>query len=143
MKVQVEALIRRPIGVVATFAGDPSNAPLWYVNIKEAVWKTEPPLRIGSQIAFVAHFLGRKLAYTYEIKAFTPGKHLVMATAQGPFPMRTTYTWDEAGDGTRMTLTNEGEPSGFARLTAGLMTMAMKRAMTKDLKKLKVMLEST
>jgi hypothetical protein len=141
MLVQVETFIRKPIEIVSAFAGDPSNAPLWYVNIKEAVWKTEPPLRIGSQVAFLAHFLGRRLSYTYEIKAFSPGKSLVMATVQGPFPMQTTYTWEKVDGGTRMTLANQGEPSGFAKITAGLMALAMKRAMTKDLQKLKAMLE--
>ncbi len=30
-------------------------------------WETQPPVAIGSRIAFVAHFLGRRIAYTYEV----------------------------------------------------------------------------
>ncbi len=140
--VQVETLIQRPRAEVAAFAGDPSNAPRWYVNIKSVEWKTPPPVALGSQMAFVAHFLGRRLAYTYEVIEFQPGTRMVMRTAQGPFPMETTYTWEDAGQGAcRMTLRNHGQPSGFGKLAAPLMAMAMRRATTKDLRALKKLLE--
>ena len=70
-------------------------------------------------MTFNAPFLGRHLAYTYEIPDFIPAERLVMRTAQGPFPMETTYTWQPGRHGlTRMTLRNRGEPAGFPRLAA-------------------------
>ena len=141
--VEVETIIQRPRADVASFAGDPSRAPEWYVNIKSAQWQTPPPLRIGSKVAFVAHFLGRKLSYTYEITQLEPGSRLVMRTAEGPFPMETTYTWESVGeDATRMTLRNRGEPAGFAKLAAPLMSAAMRKATTKDLARLKRIMEA-
>jgi hypothetical protein len=140
--VLTETLIELPIEAVAAYAGDPSRAPEWYVNIKSVEWETPPPLRLGSKVAFVAQFLGRRLAYSYEIVELVPGEKLVMRTAQGPFPMETTYTWERAGDTrTKMTLRNRGEPSGFSRVLAPLMEAAMRRANTKDLAKLKSLLE--
>ena len=57
--------------------------------------------------------------------------------------MRTTYTVDNtATGGTRMTLRNEGEPSGFGQLTAPVMAAAMRRANRKDLVALKALVES-
>jgi hypothetical protein len=91
---------------------------------------------------FVAQFLGRRIAYTYEVAELVPGERLVMRTADGPFPMETTYTWEPVAGGTRMTLRNRGNPSGFAQLAAPLMERAMRRATTKDLARLKVILES-
>jgi hypothetical protein len=80
--VQTEITIGRPAGLVAAYVGDPSNAPAWYENIASARWETEPPLRIGSRVAFVARFLGRQLAYTYEISEFVPAERLVMRTTE-------------------------------------------------------------
>ncbi len=137
-----ETLIERPREVVAAFAGDPANAPRWYVNIKAVEWLTEPRVEVGARMAFVAHFLGRRLAYTYEVVDFVPGVRLVMRTAEGPFPMETSYVWDDVGGATRMTLRNRGEPRGFSAVFAPLMASAMRRANTKDLAQLKRLLEA-
>lgn len=139
--VQVETVIARPVAEVAEYAGDPSNAPEWYANIRSVEWRTEPPVRVGSRMDFVAQFLGRRLAYTYEVVELVPGQRLVMRTAEGPFPMQTTYTWEPFAEGTRMTLRNTGEPAGFARMAAPVMERAMRRATTKDLARLKSLLE--
>jgi hypothetical protein len=139
--VRTEIEIERPRAEVAGFAADPDNATAWYRNIEAVEWETPRPLAVGSRVAFVARFLGRRLAYTYEITELT-GDRLVMRTAQGPFPMQTTYVWREAGPGrTHMTLRNTGAPSGFPRLLAPLMAPAMRRANTKDLRRLKAQLE--
>lgn len=140
--VVTEAVIDRPRGEVAAYAGDPTNAPSWYVNIKSVTWQTEPPLRTGSKMTFVAQFLGKRLEYTYEIVEVVPDERLVMRAAEGPFPMETTYTWaDAGGGGTRMTLRNRGEPAGFSKLVAPMMAAAMRRANRKDLARLKHVLE--
>src|SRR5919112_4459002 len=110
--VTTETVIARPVEVVASYAADPSNAPAWYANIESVTWETAPPARVGSRVSFVARFLGRRLAYTYELVELVPGERLVMRTSEGPFPMETTYTWSPGGPGsTRMTLRNRGEPT--------------------------------
>jgi uncharacterized membrane protein len=140
--VETQTTIDRPVQVVATYAADPTNAPEWYANIDSIEWRTAPSVAVGSAVAFVARFLGRRLAYTYEIVEWVPQSKLVMRTAQGPFPMETTYTWESAGErATRMTLRNRGEPRGFSRLGAPFMAAAMKRANAKDLARLKGLLE--
>lgn len=140
--VRTEIEIERPRAEVSAYAADPGNATTWYKNIRSVEWKTEGPLRVGARIAFVAKFLGRTLAYTYEVREHVPGERFVMSTADGPFPMETTYEWREtSGGGTRMSLRNRGEPSGFAKVAGTAMATAMRRANQKDLERLKAELE--
>lgn len=140
--VTTEIEIARPRSEVAGYAMDPRNATAWYRNIKSVEWRSDPPLRVGSRIAFVAHFLGRTIAYTYEVKQLSPDELFVMATSEGPFQMETTYAWSDSGGGTKMTLRNRGEPSGFGNVMAPLMVPAMRRANRKDLERLKEILEA-
>jgi len=140
--VSTEIVIAQPVERVAAYAADPAHAPAWYENIKSVEWKTPAVLVPGAKIAFVAHFLGRRMAYTYEIAEYVPGSRLVMRTAEGPFPMETTYSWEAVSGGTRMTLRNRGVPTGFSRLVAPLMEMAMRRANRKDLAALKRLMET-
>jgi Polyketide cyclase / dehydrase and lipid transport len=141
--VHTEIEINRSRIEVAAYASDPDNATAWYENITSVDWKTAKPLAVGSQVAFVATFLGRRLAYTYAIEEFVPGERLVMRTADGPFAMETTYTWEDTTHGsTRMVLRNRGQPTGFSKLAAPIVAKAMRRANRKDLQRIKALLES-
>jgi Polyketide cyclase / dehydrase and lipid transport len=139
--VLTEIEIAWPRADVAAYACDPDNATDWYENIESVGWRTPPPLALGSRLEFIARFLGRRLAYTYEVREHVPGERFVMSTAHGPFPMETTYTFEDAPGGSRMTLRNRGEPSGFAKVGAPLMERAMRRANQADLRRIKEILE--
>ena len=141
--VSTEVIIACPVAEVSAFAADPDNVPAWYVNISSVKWKTPRPAAVGSQIAFVASFLWRRLAYTYEIVEFEPTRRLVMRTSEGVLPMETTYEWEpkDRGD-TRMTLRNRGVPTGFSRWLSPLIGAAVRRANRKDLARLRQILEA-
>ena len=145
MPVDVETQIEidRPRREVAAYVSNPDNATAWYENIRSVDWKTPRPVAVGSRIVFVATFLGRRLAYTYEVDEMVADERLVMRTAEGPFPMETTYTWEDTDEGrTIMTLRNRGEPSGSFKLLGPVMALAIRRANRKDLARLKAVLEA-
>jgi hypothetical protein len=139
--VVTETVIARPRVEVAHYACDPDTATTWYENIEAVDW--QPPLAVGTRMRFAARFLGRRLEYTYEVREHVPGERFVMSTAEGPFPMETTYTWADApGGATAMSLRNRGEPAGFAKVAAPVMARAMARANRADLRRLKAILEA-
>ncbi len=146
MTVDVESVIviDRPCDRVAAFAVDPDNATRWYSNIKLVTWQTDPPVAVGSRVAFTAQFLGRRLSYTYRVDQLVPGERLVMSTADGPFPMETTYLFEDVGDGrTEVRLRNRGRPAGFSRVVTPFLAIAMRRANRSDLRSLKRVLENS
>jgi uncharacterized membrane protein len=141
--IRTEIEIGRPRDEVSAFASNPDNATSWYENIKSVEWEIPRPVAVGSRIAFVAKFLGRRLAYTYEVKEMVPGERFAMSTAEGPFPMETTYVWEDVADGsTKMTLRNRGQPRGFSKVALPMMAGAMRRANRNDLIRLKTILEA-
>ena len=141
--VITEIVINETVDKVYDYAVDPDNAPDWYENIRTVEWKGPKQIKIGSKIAFKAFFLGRELAYIYEIVELVKGKTLVMRTADGPFLMETTYIFTPLDDNsTSMTLRNRGNPSGFSILFSPLMAVMMKKANKKDLRKIKKKIES-
>ncbi len=140
--VRTEIGIDLPRSEVAGYASDPDNATSWYENIKSVEWKTSPPLTAGSRIAFAAEFVGKRIEYIYEVTAFEPGERLVMNASAAPFPMETTYTWEDTpSGGTKMSLRNRGGPSGILRFAAPLMALQVRRANRRDLRRLKRILE--
>ena len=140
--VTTETVVARPRAEVAAFATDPRNAPRWYANIRSVELLTDPPVRVGSRMRFVAAFLGRTITYTYEVLELEPGERMTMSTESGPFPMTTTYLFEDAADGTRMTLRNHGSPRGVGAVAAPVMRRAIERANRKDLRAIKALLEA-
>lgn len=140
--VVTSIVIEAPIRKVTAYAMDQDNAPEWYVNIKSVEWRTPKPMVLGSRFAFVAHFLGRELRYVYEVVKLSDTE-MIMRTADGPFPMETTYRFEKIDENsTRMTLRNQGNPSGFSKLFAPFMSAMMKKANNKDLKSIKNIIEA-
>jgi hypothetical protein len=142
--VLTETAISRPRDEVSAYACDPDKATSWYRNIVAVDWETPPPLGVGSRLAFVARFLGRRMAYVYEVKELTPGVRMVMATDgdDASFPMETTYEFQDAPDGgTTMRLRNRGGPARYTGLLSRFMSRMVRRANRRDLALLKKLLE--
>jgi hypothetical protein len=86
--------------------------------------------------------VGRLHSHTYEVVEYVPGECLTMLNREGAFPVETTYTWEECDErSTRMTMRYRGEPTGIHKLLASFMGTATRRAIEKDLARLKRLVE--
>ncbi len=140
--VKAEVVINRAREDVASYAMNPDNDPIWIGGIKEARMLTEPPLAQGTQVDRVAKFLGKRIEYVLEVVEHDPKALLAMRSVKVPFPMEVTYEFEEAAGGTLARIRIQGEARGFYKLGGPLMSRAVKRNITKDLKALKGLLES-
>ena len=139
--VRVEQRIERPRAEVAGYVTDWRNDPTWIKALTGVRLLTEPPLRVGSQVERVANFRGRTIAYVNEVAELEPGSRLVMKSVEGPFPMTVAYEFEAAGDGTLVRIRAQGDATGFYRLAAPVLSRAVRRTITADLKRLKKLLE--
>ena len=138
--ISSEIMIRRPREEVAAFATDPGNDPTWIGGIVEAKKVTDGPLGVATKIARVASFLGRRMHYAPEVVEYEMHALVVMSTDQ-PFPMTIRYEFADSEGGTKMTIQVQGEGSGFFSVAAPLLAMMVKRNVSKDLERLKELLE--
>ena len=140
--ITAEIVIHKPRDEVAGFASDPENDSTWIGGIVEAKTLTDPPFGAGTKVARVAKFLGRAMHYTPEVVEYEPTALLAMSTDQ-PFPMTIRYEFTDGGcdGGTKMTIRVRGEGGGFYQVAARLLGMMVKRNVSKDLERLKVLLE--
>ena len=142
MDVKVETVIERPRLEVARYAMDPANDPLWIGGVEEARPLTSGPIAVGSRVARVAKFMGRRIDYVLEVLEHQPTGVLVMRSIEAPFPMLVTYGFaDAVGGGTVVRIRVEGEPDGWMRFGGRLSSFMVKRKVRGDLKRLKGLLE--
>ncbi len=142
MDVQVDTEIARPREAVAGYLFDWRNDTAWIGGISEARRVDGGDFGVGSRVARVAHFLGKRIEYVNEVVELEPGRRLVMRSVQGPFPMRVTYDVEDADGRTRVRLRNEGDASRVYRFAGPLIARAVRRVTQRDLERLKRILES-
>jgi uncharacterized membrane protein len=140
--VTAETTIERPRSEVAGYTVDLSNDPVWIGAVTESRLVTEPPFGIGSQVARVATFLGKRIEYVNEVVEYLPAERLAMRSVKAPFPMTVTYEFEDAGTGTLVRIHAEGDASGFYRLASPLLSRAVRRGIEGDLGRLKATLET-
>jgi uncharacterized membrane protein len=134
--------VARPREAVAAYLRDPANDPDWIGGLRSARLVTPPPVGVGSQVERVASFLGRRIEYVNEITDLTPAR-LAMRSVRSPFPMRVTYSFDDAGNGaTEVSVRVEGDASRLYRLADPLLALLVRRSVQRDLRTLKRNLEN-
>lgn len=137
LDVLVKSTINRPSDIVAAYAFEPANDPVWIGGIYEANLLTGKPVGLGTRVQRLAKFMGRTIDYILEVTEFIPGRLMVMKSVKSPFPMKVTYRFDEAGFGkTNAQLRVEGSSQGFYKIADFFMAPMVRMNLKKDLQRL-------
>jgi hypothetical protein len=138
--IRAEVVIRRPRDQVAAYMADPAHDPLWIGGVREARLEGDPPLAVGSRVARVAMFLGRRIEYVNEVVELGPGR-LDMRSVVAPFPMRVTYELEERDGATAVSNRVRGDAHGFFSVASPLLAPLVRRSVQRDLERLRAILE--
>jgi hypothetical protein len=140
--VTVETIAAAPRADVAAYAIDWRNDREWIGALSDVRLVTEPPFGVGSRVARVASFRGKRMEYVNEVIELEPERRLVMRSVRSPFPMTVTYEFADAAGGTSIRIRAQGDVSGFYKLGGPLLSRAVRRSIEKDLARLKATVES-
>ena len=141
VNVTAEIHIARSRGDVAAYVVNPENDAVWIGGIKSARMLTDPPVGMGTRVARVASFMGKRIEYTPEVVAFEQDTLLTMRTDK-PFDMLISYEFEDLEGGTLARIRIQGGGSGFFKLAGPLLGPAVKRNIKGDLRNLKAILEA-
>ncbi len=141
--VRVETVIDRPREVVAAYATDWRNDTSWIGALTDVRLVTDGELGVGSRVARVASFLGKRMEYVNEVVALEPGRRLEMRSVKAPFPMTVVYEFEDAdGEATRFRIRTLGDATGFYRVAGPVLSRAVRKGIQGDLARLKELLEA-
>jgi carbon monoxide dehydrogenase subunit G len=117
---------------VFSYLTDVSNLPDWQTGVKSA---TERDGRIEESRSL----FGKEIDTTLEIVEEEAPRLFTLRTLEGPLQLTVRHELEPADEGTRMTVTAEGDVPGFA---AGLLARRAEKQIRKDFERLKEILEA-
>ena len=131
MRAELTIEIARTPEDVFSYLTDVSNLPDWQTGVKSA---TERDGRIEESRSL----FGKEIDTTLEIVEEEAPRLFTLRTLEGPLQLTVRHELEPADEGTRMTVTAEGDVPGFA---AGLLARGAERQFRKDFERLKKILE--
>ncbi len=147
MGIDVTATLRIEASpaAVAAVEFDPSRDPEWIGGVNTVELITAPPLALQSQVRRLGGFLGRPIEWIMRVDVLEPERHVGMHALKSPFPMDVDYHLEpiDGGKATRASIRIRGEGKGMYGLPGPLMGPMVKRSVTGDLKRLKVIVEDS
>jgi carbon monoxide dehydrogenase subunit G len=124
-------IARTPEDVFA-YLTDVSNVPAWQAGVKSAT-------RRDGRIEESRSVFGKELHTTLEIVEQAEPRIFTLRALDSPVPFTVRHVLEPADNGTRLTVTAEGDVPGFA---AGILARRAEKQFRKDFERLKEMLES-
>jgi uncharacterized membrane protein len=139
---EMSIVINRPVEEVFAFLSNLENEVKWRREWIEARNTSEGPLGVGATFLLVSTFLGRRVEVVYEVTEYEPNRLTAWKAVSGPLPLTFRRIFERVEDGTRVTISYDGEMRGLLKLMAPLFVSMGKRQLAGDIPKLKQVLEA-
>jgi carbon monoxide dehydrogenase subunit G/quercetin dioxygenase-like cupin family protein len=142
MRIEQSVEIERPLEEVFVFVADPRNDARWAPACEEVQKTSEGPPGVGTTFRQVGRLLGRRFEVPLEITAYEPNRKLGIKPGAGPVQLTHLRSVEGTTDGTRLTITLEGQTGGFFRVADPIFARLAKRLFKASLANLKSVLET-
>jgi len=139
--VEVAITIRRPRRDVAAIMFDPQRDAEWIGGVVQVVPSDSGPVRRGTTLERVSRRLGRRFACVLQVVDHVPDRALELR-AQQSTGQHIRYTLEGIPEGTIARIQSHLRPAGRWRLTTAVHTALLRRAIIRDLDRLKWLVEA-
>ena len=142
IKLEISALIDRPVQDVFIFVATPTNLPRWQAGVKEVKQTSADAVGVGATFHNSGEILGRRLDGDMEITEYAPDAKFGFKGVNGPMTIQAAITFKPVGTGTKLTLAIQAEPGGVFKLAEGVLVNQLRNQFEGNLDKLKALLEA-
>ncbi|WJL96139.1 SRPBCC family protein [Microbacterium sp. ET2] len=109
-------VIARSRSDVFAYLTDAGRRPEWDDTVISESLTSPPPVGVGSTIHSVMRVMGREVEFDWQVTEYLPPGRMAIVSTRGTFPTSLLFDLADHGDGTRVSATIDGEPSGMLRL---------------------------
>ena len=96
---------------------------------------------MGTFFRSIGHLMGHRNLSTFEITELEPYKKYGFRSVSGPFHLQTSYTFELANRGTKITISIQANVVDFFQVDEGILGKKMKKQLKENLATLKHLLE--
>lgn len=142
MKFESSIVINRPVENVWAYMADFKNMPVWSPDTVETRITSEGPVQKGTTYVWIGQSMGRRIEVNAKVTEFEVNRGWGYQSVSGPFVSSARFALESANGGTRVTVSEEADVSGFFKLAEPVIARMGKRQMDTGLANLKDVLEA-
>lgn len=141
--LEMSTMIYKPIKQVFDFVSTPENDFQWQYGTLATARLSEGSSQKGSAFRSVGHLMGHRIQGTFEVIEYELNREYGFKSLSGPLHSHTSYTFEKANGGTKITISTRAHVVNFFQVNERLLGKMIKKQLKENLTLLKSLLEET
>jgi len=138
----INMTIYKPIGQIFDFVSTPENDSQWQYGTLASGRLSDTASILGSFFRSVGHSMGQRAISTFEVTEYEPNRKYGFKSLSGPLNLRTSYTFEMEGNGTKINMSTQMDLIDSPQGNANIFEKRIKKQFKENLALLKVILET-
>ncbi|MGI8775364.1 MAG: SRPBCC family protein [Actinomycetota bacterium] len=134
--------IDRPVAEVFSYMTDPAHMTEWQSGVEAARHVDSGPTKLGSRLAEVRNFAGKRIETIVEVTAFEPDRRFEIEVVEGPIAYKVETLFSDLGGRTRVDARGRGEQGRLFRFAGPLVAKVAESQLRNDVHRLRDVLEA-
>jgi len=140
-RVEEYVEIKRPVNRVFAYLTDEKNWPHWTSSVLEAEQTSVGQIGIGTTFRGVDQIMGHRIAWVSKITEYEPNRRMSHVLTSGNNLVEQHLTFNSIEGGTKFNFVYDMKAGGLLKFIAPILVITVRKAVKKNLNKLKAILE--